>query len=307
MTRTHFYYPSCDSESTIHGCRWEPEGKPWAVVQIVHGIAEHIGRYDDFAAFLAGKGILVVAEDHAGHGRSIGEDQAFCYFPGGWFKAVQDTYRLLCDTKMDYPGLPYFILGHSMGSFMTRTLIAKHPDCGISGAIISGTGWIHRGLVNTCMAACTMLGSRGGYDKSYALLTAMAFGSYNDKIEHCRTEYDWLSRDPKVVDAYIADPYSGAPATAGILKDMMTGIRYIQEPGHIARMKKDLPILFISGSADPVGAYGKGVRQAVKAFQDAGMEDVSCKLYPLCRHELLNEINKEEVCDYLLQWLCKQV
>ncbi len=306
MMRTHFYYPSAGG-GTIHGCCWEPEGKPLAIVQIVHGIAEHIGRYEEFASFLTDHGILVVAEDHMGHGGSVGEGDIQGYFIGGWFRAVQDTYRLLCNTHMDYPDVPYFLFGHSMGSFMVRTLLAKYPNSGISGAVLSGTGWTHRGLINTATAACTVVGKRIGYEKSNPMLTAMAFGTYNNKIEHRRTEFDWLTRDPKIVDAYIADPMCGFPATAGLMKDMMAGLRYIQEPAHLARMRKMLPVLFISGSDDPVGGYGKGVRQVVQAFQDAGMEDVSCKLYPLCRHELLNEINKEEVMAYVLQWLKKQV
>ncbi len=300
--RTDIFYPSA-GKGTIHGCRWEPAGKPRAILQIVHGIAEHVLRYDAFASFMAGEGFLVVAEDHMGHGGSVAPGEPVGYFHGGWFKAVQDTYRLLSNTRMEYPDVPYFILGHSMGSFMTRTLIAKYPNSGISGVIISGTGWIHPALVNTATAASTLIGKRKGFDKPNAMLTAMAFGSYNNKVERRRTEYDWLTRDTRVVDAYVADPMCGFPASAGLLRDMMTGIRYIQDPIHLERMKKELPVLFVSGSDDPVGGYGKGVLQAADAFVQAGMEQTTVKLYPLCRHELLNEINREEVYRYLLQWL----
>ncbi len=304
--RTDFYYPSA-GQGAIHGCRWEPEGKPWAIVQIVHGIAEHVGRYEAFAELLTSRGILVVAEDHMGHGGSVGEEDTLGYFAGGWFKAVQDTYQLLKNTRIEYPDVPYFLLGHSMGSFMTRTLMAKYPNSGVQGVILSGTGWIHRALINTAAAACTLIGTQNGYDKPNAVLNAMAFGTYNNRIEHKRTEYDWLTRDSKVVDAYIADPLCGFIPTAGLLKDMMSGLRYIQEPCHMERMKKDLPVLFVSGSDDPVGGYGKGVKQVVRAFQEAGMEDVTVRLYPLCRHELLNELNREEVMEFLLQWIRKQV
>ncbi len=302
--RTEFFYPSA-GKGSIHGCRWEPEGKPVAVVQIVHGIAEHIGRYSDFAEFLTRHGILVVAEDHMGHGGSVGEEDTLGYFSGGWFKAVQDSYRLLRNTRMEYPEVPYILLGHSMGSFMARTLIAKYPGCGISGVILSGTGWIHMALVNTATAACTLVGKRNGFDKSNAMLESMAFGGYNNRIEHKRTDHDWLTRDPKVVDAYLADPLCGFTPTAGLLRDMMSGLRYNQDPSHLARMRKDLPVLFISGSEDPVGDYGKGVKKSAEAFRMAGMEDVEVKLYPLGRHELLNEINKEEVYNYLLKWVLR--
>ncbi len=304
--RMDIFYPSAGG-GTIHGCRWEPVGKPKAILQIVHGIAEHILRYDAFAKFLTEQGFLVVAEDHMGHGGSVGEGEAVGYFKGGWFKAVQDTYRLLSNTRMEYPDIPYFILGHSMGSFMTRTLIAKYPGSGISGAIISGTGWIHPALINSATAASTLIGNKNGFEKPNKLLTAMAFGSYNNKIEHKRTEYDWLTRDNRVVDAYMADPMCGFPASAGLLRDMMAGLRYIQDESHLYRMRKELPVLFISGSDDPVGGYGKGVLQAADAFGQVGMENVSVKLYPLCRHELLNEINKEEVYHYILQWLTQHI
>ncbi len=300
--RTEFFYPSA-GQGTIRGFRWEPEGvAPKAVIQIVHGIAEHIERYDALASYFNEQGYLVVAEDHMGHGGSIGKGIPG-YFVGGWFKAVQDTYRLLRTTRMENPDIPYFLFGHSMGSFMARTLIAKHPDCGISGVILSGTGWIHRGLVNTCSAACTLVGRRKGFDKADTMLENMAFGTYNSRVEHQRTSKDWISRDHKVVDAYIADPTCGFSPTAGLLRDMMTGLRYIQEPEHIRNMDKHLPVLLISGGDDPVGNYGKGVEKTAQAFRKAGMEDVTVKLYPLCRHELHNEINKEEVCEYLTKWI----
>ncbi len=304
--RTDFFYPSA-GQGTIHGCTWEPAEKPVAVVQIVHGIAEHIARYEEFAQFLNANGILVVAQDHMGHGGSVGPEDTVGYFAGGWFKAVQDSYRLLRNTRMEYPDIPYFLLGHSMGSFLVRTLIAKYPGCGITGAILSGTGWIHRGLINTASAACTLVGKRSGFDSRSKLLNDMIFGGYNNRIEHKRTEYDWLTRDSRIVDAYLADPMCGFPATAGLLRDMMTGLRYIQEPAHLERMQKNLPVLFVSGGDDPVGGYGQGVRQAANAFRDAGMENVTVKLYPLCRHELLNEINKDEVSQFLLDWLRRQV
>ncbi len=300
--RTDFFYPSAGL-GTIHGCRWEPEGKPVAVVQILHGVAEHIDRYSEFAEFLNANGILVVAEDHMGHGGSVGPEDTLGYFSGGWFKAVQDSYRLLCNTRIEYPDVPYFLLGHSMGSFMARTLIAKYPNCGLSGCIISGTGWTHRGLINSMSAACAVAGKRGGFDKPNKLLNEMMFGTYTGRIEHRRTAYDWVSRDPRAVDAYMADPMCGFPVTTGLIRDMMTGLRYIQEPAHIERMNKALPVLFISGGDDPVGSYGKGVRQAADAFRRAGMENVTVKIYPLCRHELLKEINRDEVGRYILQWL----
>lgn len=298
-----FYYPSY-GRGMIHGCRWEPEGTPKAVLQIVHGVAEYAARYDAFAEFMASQGYLVVAEDHMGHGESIG-DGAVGYFEGGWFKAVADTHRLLSYTRMEYPELPYILFGHSMGSFMVRTLLSKYPKCGISAAVICGTAWMHRGIINSGLTAARLACRAESADKPSKMLNNMMFGSYNRKVEHKRTAYDWLSRDNAVVDAYISDPLCGFTITAGLARDMLIGMRYNQEPENLEKMKKDLPILFIAGGDDPVGNYGEGVTRAYKEFIKAGMEQVDIRLFPMCRHELLNEINRTEIYDYLLKWIGK--
>ena len=301
-----FYFPSCGG-GMIHGCRWEPEGKPVAVLQIVHGVAEHVQRYAHFAEFMAGQGFLVVAEDHMGHGGSIGDDGIRGYFEGGWFKAVADVHRLLSYTRMECPDVPYILLGHSMGSFLVRTLLCKYPKCGVSAAIISGTAWMHRGILNSGIAAATLAGKRTGADQPSPFINQMMFGSYNKRIEHQRTAFDWLTRDAKIVDAYIADPLCGFTITAGLAKDMLTGLKYIQEPENLEKMRKTMPVLFIAGSDDPVGNYGQGVKQTVQAFTGAGMENVTMRLYPLCRHEVLNELNREEVYRNILDWVEKQI
>lgn len=302
---TDFYYPSY-GKGMIHGCRWEPVGQPIGVVQIVHGVAEHVGRYDHFAQYLANLGFVVVAQDHMGHGGSIGEEGTQGYFDGGWFKAVADVRRLLSHTQLEFPDVPYILLGHSMGSFMVRSLLCKYPKCGVSAAVISGTAWMHRGVINSGIAAATMVGRQKGFEQPSDMLNAMMFGGYNKRVEHKRTAFDWLTRDGQIVDAYIADPLCGFTVTAGLARDMMMGLKYIQEPENLERMNKKLPILFISGNADPVGNYGEGVRRAANAFAKAGMENVSMRLYPLCRHEVLNELNREEVYENILDWLSRQ-
>ena len=143
----HFYYPS-QGRGQLHGCRWLPDGEVRGIVQIVHGIAEYVERYDEFARYLNGLGYLVVAEDHMGHGGSVGESETKGYFHGGWFTAVADTYRLLETTHQAYPEVPYVLFGHSMGSFMTRTILEKYPDSGISACVICGTGWQPQALLS---------------------------------------------------------------------------------------------------------------------------------------------------------------
>ena len=304
--RTDHFFPSC-GEGQIHFCKWTPGGEPKAVLQIVHGIAEFVERYDAFAEYLNGLGYVVVAEDHMGHGQSIGETGTRGYFAGGWFAAVEDTCRLMRDTMAEYPGLPYILFGHSMGSFMARTILAKYPDNGISAAVICGTGWQPRAALPAVIKLVEAVCKKEGERNPNETLQSMVFGSYNKKVEHPRTAYDWLTRDPKIVDAYIAHPLCGFTASAGLLRDMMKGILYIEQPKNLGNMKKDLPVLFIAGGDDPVGSYGKGVERTAAEFKKAGMTDVSCRIYPLCRHEILNEINMEEIFGDVAQWIGKSI
>lgn len=304
--REDFWFDSCGA-GKIHGCRWSPEGEPKAVLQIVHGIAEYIERYDGFAEFLTRRGFLVVAEDHMGHGQSMGSEGVQGYFTGGWFNAVADSYHLLEMTKAEFPELPYVLFGHSMGSFMARTILCKYPDSGIDAAIICGTGWQPAFALPAVIKIVEGECKKVGETNPSARLQNLVFGGYNKRVEHPRTEFDWLTRDAKIVDAYIAHPLCGFTASTGLLRDMMTGILYIEQPKNLAAMRKDLPVFFIAGGDDPVGSYGKGVRKAADAFRKAGMTDVDVHIYPLCRHELLNEINREEIYGDILQWLSAHV
>lgn len=300
--RTDHYFDSCGA-GQIHYCKWTPEGEIRGIVQIVHGIAEFVERYDDFANFLNSQGYLVVAEDHMGHGQSIGEDGVRGYFQGGWFAAVNDTMKLMKDTMAEFPGVPYVLFGHSMGSFMARTILARYPDSGITAAIICGTGWQPKAalplLIKVVEGICKKTGEKNPSEK----LQSMVFGGYNKKIENPRTPCDWLTRDEAIVDAYVADPLCGFTPACGLLRDMMKGIYYIEQEKNLKNMKKHLPVFFIAGAEDPVGPYGKGVEQAVSAFKKAGMINVACRIYPDCRHEILNELNKQEVYEDVAAWL----
>lgn len=300
--RTDLYYDSCGA-GKIHACRWTPERQPKAVLQIVHGIAEFVERYDDFANYLTSLGFVVVAEDHMGHGQSIAGGSTRGFFHGGWFNAVQDTYQLMQDTMAQFSGVPYVLFGHSMGSFMARTILAKYPDSGIAAAIICGTGWQPTFAIPALIKVVESICKKYGEETPSEPLHKMIFGGYNKRISPERTPTDWLTRDNAIVDAYNTHPLCGFVPACGLLRDMMKGIYYVQQPKNLANMKKQLPVLFIAGAEDPVGPYGKGVAQAAKAFRKAGMVNVSLKLYPDCRHEILNELNKEEVYEDIVRWL----
>ena len=285
----------------IHAYRWEPEGQPRGVVQIIHGIAEYVPRYAGFAAFLNARGFLVTGEDHMGHGKSHGTEP--CHFSGGWCAAVDDSMELLRRTQRDYPGVPYFVLGHSMGSFLTRTLLFRYPDAGLRAAVICGTGWQPAPVLAAGLALCGLEKLRLGETGRSKLLANLMFGAYNRKFPDARTPNDWICSDPAVVDAYTNDELCGFDATVGLTRDMLTGISMNQKKENLAKMDKELPVLFISGMQDPVGAMGEGVLACIDAFKRAGIRHVTIRLYPEGRHEMLNEANRDEVYRDVLSWL----
>lgn len=299
---TEFYYPSCGS-GNIHACRWEPDGQIKGIVQILHGIAEYARRYEEFARYLNSLGYLVVAEDHMGHGLSIGQDQVQGYFEGGWFAAIEDSYQLLTMTQQEYPDVPYILFGHSMGSFMARTMLIRYPQMQLDGAIICGTGWMKDSVLKMGSFVSKMVCKFGDEKKPSKFLHKLMFGSYNKRVEKQQTEFDWLSFNPENVKAYIADPLCGFPETAGLARDMLTGILFIQKKDNLEKMNPELPVLFVAGAEDPVGDYGAGVKSAASEFADAGMKQISCRIYPKCRHEILNEQNKNQIFESIAYWM----
>lgn len=287
----------------LHAYCWEPEGAPKAVIQIIHGIAEHVARYDHFARYLTTQGYLVVAEDHMGHGKSICEQTPKGCFSGGWDAAVEDCCALMRRMMAEYPDVPYILFGHSMGSFLARSILIKHPDSGIAAAVICGSAWMP-GLVlqgGKLMSGLLMRGEKAKQPSDQ--LQSIMFGGYDKRIENPRTTCDWLTRDEAVVDAYIADPLCGFAPAPTLANAMMNGLLYIQNTANLSRMNKDLPVHFIAGAEDPVGGYGEGVRKAVQMFIRSGMKHVSVKLYPGCRHEIHNELNRDEVYKDVADWI----
>ena len=303
-----FTFPSSTGRNTIHARMCLPDTEPRGIVQIAHGIAEHIERYDGFMSFLAEHGFVAVGNDHLGHGASYTApgDRGFFCETDGW-KHVVDDMNILHDSMCaEYPEIPYIFFGHSMGSFLTRTYLIRYPDKP-DLAIICGTGHQPKAVAAAGYTLAQSAVKMYGPHKDGTKLNSIAFGSYTKNYEDARTPYDWISRDPEVVNAYIEDPQCGFIPTVSLFRDMMGGILFITDPANIAKMNKELPVLFISGWADPVGDYGKGVKRAFEAFCDAGMKHVHIKLYPGARHELLNEMNKEDVMNDIAFWLEKHL
>ena len=299
-----FYYPSSTGKNQIHARICTPDGTPKAVVQIAHGIAEHIDRYEDFMRFLAENSYVAVGNDHLGHGKSAATPDELGIFAeeNGWNYVIEDMRKLREKVLEQYPGLPYVFFGHSMGSFLTRTFLIKYPAL-YDAAILSGTGHQSAALVNGGYLAAQLLTKKNGPRSSGQTLNDIAFGSYCKRIENPRTPFDWLSRDNDTMDRYIADPLCGFICKTSLYRDMMGGLKFLTDQKNINKMNRNAPVYFMSGAEDPVGDYGKGVEKAYKAFCRAGLTDVMIRLYPGGRHEMLNEINRSEVMQDILNWL----
>ena len=297
-----FSFPSSDGIHTVHAREWIPEGRPRGAVQIVHGVAEHIGRYDPAARFLAAHGYVVCGEDHLGHGLTAGGKFGYFGPKNGWDLVARDVRRLRELEGEKHPGLPYVILGHSMGSFLTRTYLIRWPGT-VNAAVLSGTGQEPAPLVAFGKGLAGSLCRTRGADHVSKLVNELSLGSYNRAFRPNRTSSDWISRDQAAVDAYLSDPLCTFIPTVGMFRDMMGGLQFIADRGNLAKMDKDTPVYFLSGDRDPVGSMGAGVRKVEEMFRRAGCRDVTVKLYPGGRHEMFNETNRQEVFDDLLAWL----
>ena len=288
----------------IYYRKHSPDVEAKGVVVITHGMAEHADRYDDFAQFLNGQGFAVYAHDQRGHGKTAGafENVGFLSEEGGWQKITDDLGELVETAKKDFPSKPVILLGHSMGSFVTRTYLIDHSDK-VSGAVLSGTtgsaGML--GKVGLLLTGIIMLFKKKSSPSP--LMNKLSFGDFNKGFKPARTDFDWLSRDIIVVDKYVADPYCGSIFSVGFFKDMMTGLEYVNQPETAKKLRKDLPMYLFSGEKDPVSKNGKQVTDVYEMYKAAGITNIRMKLYPDARHETLNEINKNEVYYDVLAYL----
>ncbi len=304
--KTDEFFFEAEDRAKIFGYRWTDDNRtPKAIVQIAHGMGEHAGRYADFAHSLIEHGYAVFANDHRGHGRTAGGDsEQSGYFAdqNGWQRVVDDMQVLRKEIRKEFAGLPVFLFGHSMGSFLSRHYAFAYGG-DLKGLVLSGTG-ADPGLVGRigALVAAWECRSKGRKWRSQRL-TQLSFGAFNKQFRPNRTDYDWLSRDTAQVDKYIADPYCGGVFTAGFFYDLFDGLKQINRSSNVANTPKKLPIYLFSGENDPVGNNGKGVRQIFYKYRKAGIEDVTMKLYPGGRHEMLNENNKEEVYRDVAAWL----
>lgn len=305
MKKEEFSFDSRDGHSRIHAVRWVPEGEIKAVLQIIHGMAEYIDRYEAFAAYLTQQGVLVTGEDHLGHGKTVTENGSL----QGYFcprdpatVIIRDVHRLKKITQELYPEVPYFILGHSMGSFMARNYMLRYGK-GIDGVIIMGTGVQTAGMVRFSKVLAALQGFFQGQKHPSQMLEKLSFGSYLDRIQTSETAFDWLSVNRENVNKYVADPMCGFTFTVNGYRTILDLLGRLTDQSLLERIPPELPVLLVSGEEDPVGNYGEAVKTVEASLLAAGIQNVKKKLYTGDRHEILNEDDREEVYQDIYQWI----
>lgn len=285
----------------LHMRKWIPE-RPQAAVLLIHGMAEHIDRYDDFACFLKANGIAVYGYDQRGHGKTAGHVDGLGYFgTAGWPGVVEDCHEVVKHIKGEYPDIPLFLMGHSMGSFISRSYM--HTYAGVQGLILSGTGADTGFLGRLLLGMVTISEKLRGPKAEAKLISKLTNDELLKQIKPSRTPFDWLSRDEKIVDKYIEDPYCGTVFSTSFYRGLFKTVTFVNSVRCVSVYPKSMPVFLFSGDRDPVGDYGKGVEKVKELLEVTGQEDVRLRLYKDARHECLNELNKEEVYRDILSWI----
>ncbi|MGG0300016.1 alpha/beta hydrolase [Bacillus albus] len=293
--------------SEIYLRKWLPEGDPRGIIQIAHGMTEHAGVYTDFIAALLEAGYGVYAHDHKGHGKTVKREEDYGHFEPnvGWSKAVSDVI-FVSETIRKEQTCPLFLLGHSMGSFLSRRAVQLKGEL-YDGFLISGTGG-NPGLLGSIghKVATIEMKLRGEKTKS-PMLNFLSFGNFNSHFKPNRTKFDWLSSDNNQVDKYIADPLCGFICTTSFYRELFSGVLEVNKLEEFKKTPKNLPIHIFSGDRDPVGDMGKGVKEVYENYKKCEVKDVTLRLYENGRHEMFHEVNKDEVFQDLISWLDKHI
>ena len=305
--KKHMRFLSTDGITKIHAILWMSDTvKPRGIVQLIHGMVEYIDRYDDFARFLTEQGYIVVGHDHLGHGESVTDPEKLGFIAEGDPSRVllQDIHRLRIFMKMQHPALPYFMLGHSMGSYLLRRYLSTQGE-GLAGAILTGTG---QEADAACTAGLVMLRSMAkihGWDYRDEKLKSLLYNSNYKKFDTTGEdpEKSWLTKRTDIVEAYYKNPLCTFSFTLNGYEALLSTVLFCNQKRNIQAIPKDLPILIASGEDDPVGALGKSVKKVYEMYVKAGITDVECKLYPEDRHEILNETDNSVVYADIVNWI----
>lgn len=298
MTKPNLTLTSPADGLVLQGYEWLPAdpGPCRAVVVIAHGMAEHAGRYARFAAALNAAGFAVYAFDHRGHGHSARSLSELGHMADrdGWNRAVADLAAACALAQQRHPGRPLLLFGHSMGSFMAQQMLYEHGGM-LTGCVLCASNGKPPPIAALGRLVARIERLRRGRRGISPLIQSLSFDAFNKRFQPARTDFDWLSRDVAEVDKYVSDPFCGFPITVQAWVDFLDGLGVMAKPENQGRIPKDLPVFVIAGSHDPVSGGGKGLRQLLDAYAAAGLTRVDSKFYPQARHELLNEINRDDV------------
>ena len=308
MHHKQILFQSIAESQNIHAQIWLPDGEPKFILQVVHGIMEYGGRYASFAQFLTDHGAALAVHDHMGHGETaLDGGQLGCFAEkNGWKTALLDTSRFSSILQERYPRVPLVLLGHSMGSFMVRCLLIEGKD-DYAAAILSGTAHNSFLRCGAGRALCSLAALRFGKQGGSKLISDLCFKPYAKKFPEEKHAAAWLTRDEATVVRYGEDPFCRFLPSVGMFREIFGGMHDMEKPAHYRKIRKDLPLLMISGADDPVGSMGKGVRYVYRQFQNAGLQDVELRLYPNDRHEILNELDKDQVYEDIWNWLLSRI
>ena len=307
MNTTNFTFLSNDGKTAVHAVKWMPDnGEFKAILQITHGMVEFIERYAAFAEFLTENGYMVVGHDHIGHGQSVAskEDWGFFAEENPSDVVVADIHKLRTLVQEENPGVPYFMMGHSMGSFMLRKYLALHNE-NLRGAIIMGTGFIPEKMTNLALKLTGFVTKFRGVKYRSKLIQSLAFGADYKGFDMTgeKPEDSWLTKDVEIVKQYYNEPRCTFMFTVNGYKGLFEAVNYSCNPENAAKIPKKLPLFIVSGAQDPVGGLGKGVMDVYEMYKSAGIQDLTYKLYDNDRHEILNETDREVVYSDLLAWM----
>ena len=299
MSKKDFYYLSADGKTKIHGAIWLPEQEPKAVLHVGHGMTEYVDSYDEIAKFLNGKGFVVAGIDNLGHGYSVYDETCYGYF-GKYEYMIKDLHAVRKKVQAKFPELPYFYWGNSMSSFLGRRYIQLYSE-GMAGAIFTGAGSIPQSIMSILICRAISLAHGGKYYSKF--IDTVDMDHYCDRIPDAKTYYDWLSRSEDHVEKYINDPLCNIKIKINGYLELGRCIHALQKPENIRKIPKDFPVIFMSGSEDPVGKYGQHPREITESMKKEGMTDVTCKIYEGLRHQLFWEPEADMFFDDLLNWI----
>lgn len=298
------YRISVDDDASLQIHCWLPSQPPRATIQLIHGISEHAARYHGVATTLAEAGYAVFAHDQRGHGQTAASADTLGYVASssGWQRLLADVMAVYCHISEQQPDLQRVLIGHSMGSLLAQQFAIEHGAL-LDGLVLSATTYRTDPMPTFGKwLASQMIRWRGAPYRS-TFLDFLTVGALRLTIRNRRTIFDWLSRDPAVIDAYIADPLCGGVPSVALWRDVYDGVRLVARRENQAKIPRAVPILLLAGSADPLSAGGRSVSRLAERYRSLGIADVACRIYPGARHEVFNEINRNEVYSDLLDWL----